>query len=110
MERTQAGLAHGPTEKARRPRTSPNKLEKYLRQILDTYLSKATFVELKLCTWPMMHKKNNLSRSSIILTVICIRKSRHHHWEKISLVSRPGRGKYSNVSVMRPIMVWESEN
>src|SRR5439155_20284922 len=110
MERTPAGLAHEPTEKAPRPRTSQKQLEKYLLQVLDVYLSKATFVELKLCMSPTMPKRGVLSHSLTILTVICTRKSRQHHWEKTSLVSRPGRGKYSNASATRPITVWESES
>src|SRR6266550_3617839 len=104
MERTPAGLARGPSRKVHSSKISQQQLEKYLKQVLDVYFSKATIVELKLCSSRTMLRKRRLSHSSIHLIVTCTRKSPRHLWIKTSRVWRTGNEKFSNVSFTRRIM------
>src|SRR5437762_2299375 len=95
MEPTPAGSVHAARAAGLNYRISPSQLERYLKQILDMYLYKATSVELKLCLSRTTRRRKGSSRYSMIVHVISTRKSPRHHWERRSTVWRLGRGRYS---------------
>src|SRR5947199_8140352 len=108
MERTQAGSAHELTKKARNSKISQKELERYLKQVLDVYCSKATTVVLKLCSSRTTRKRKRLLFSFVRLTVTCTRKSRQHHWEKTSQVWRTGNARFSSESSTHRTTEWEN--